>query len=85
MAESGLSQKIGLRSLMKVGDLVELSAHGQRLKWLTICRGKVGLVIGQRGKPPWDYWVVKFNGMKRVEWVPRSALRFVKKKDCAAN
>jgi len=41
------------RLLMKVGDLIELSAYGKRLHCVSERRGKLGIVVAVRPAPDW--------------------------------
>jgi len=67
---------------MKVGDLVRLSAHGERLSWYQDCRGKLGLII--RECDMWTgkeykhcFWVNFINGPQTIK-AYRSDLKHAK-------
>ena len=48
---------------MKVGDLVALSAHGKKLEWLKVLRGRIGVVIANYGVR----WTVAWSGKKGTD------------------
>ena len=62
---------------MKIGDLVQLSAYGDRLTMNYTKRGKIGLVIGQTS--PAGFWKVKWNAQAGAQAHPRKDLKHVRK------
>ncbi len=63
--------------MMKVGDLVELSASGHNLVYCRKLRGKTGIVVKVRSKETYMYpIVVNWFGAGQVGLL-RSSLKFV--------
>ncbi len=63
---------------MKIGDLVELSAYGDRLKDHAWLRGKLGLVVEHHHRP--GGWKVQWVGSMRRVLHPRKDLKHAKKR-----
>jgi hypothetical protein len=62
---------------VKIGDLVQLSAYGDKLTLNCSRRGKVGLVISQAS--PSNFWKVKWNTQASAQAHPRKDLKHVRK------
>ena len=64
---------------MKIGDLVELSAYGNKLRDYEHCHGKVGLVISRSHPSGW--WEVQWIHSPLTKLVhPRKDLKIAKAK-----
>lgn len=63
---------------MKVGDLVELSAYGSKLKDHAHMRDKLGLVIEHHRRSGW--WKVQWVGTLRGFIYPRKELKIAKRR-----
>jgi hypothetical protein len=67
---------------MEVGDLVCLSARGEKLSWFRDCRGKLGIIIKEHetwvnGNYKHCFWVQFINGPAMIK-AYRSDIKYAK-------
>ncbi len=66
---------------MKVGDLVELSAQGRKLKWLEPLTGMYGIVVSQHSTRWKVQWFGRKGGKPLSHWhtLDRRSLRLLRR------